>query len=25
MIVEPGVPAESLARYEREGFSVLRA
>ena len=25
MIVEPGVAAESLARYEREGFSVLRA
>jgi DeoR/GlpR family transcriptional regulator of sugar metabolism len=25
MIVEPGVPAESLAGYEREGFSVLRA
>ena len=25
MIVEPGVAAESLARYEREGFSVMRA
>jgi DeoR/GlpR family transcriptional regulator of sugar metabolism len=25
MIVEPGVPAEALPRYEREGFSVLRA
>jgi DeoR/GlpR family transcriptional regulator of sugar metabolism len=25
MIVEPGVSAESLARYEREGFSVTRA
>jgi DeoR/GlpR family transcriptional regulator of sugar metabolism len=25
MIVEPGVSAESLARYEREGFSVMRA
>ena len=25
MIVEPAVAAESLVRYEREGFSVLRA
>jgi DeoR/GlpR family transcriptional regulator of sugar metabolism len=25
MIVEPGVAAESLARYGREGFSVMRA
>jgi hypothetical protein len=25
MIVEPGVTAESLGRYEREGFAVMRA
>jgi hypothetical protein len=25
MIVEPGVAAESLLNYEREGFSVMRA
>ena len=25
MIVEPGVAAESLSRYEREGFAVMRA